>query len=115
MSYCMFAKVYVLQDLNNILVIKNFHHELRVLTLGRQLFATPGAPSEKRQKLFFKNSGHRFLTDISIQYINNMKNRLTIKNNQRTNFRRLLSLKSYCKTLKSRSKIFPKHVVNAFI
>ena len=30
---------------------------------------------------FFKNSGHRFLTDIKIQNTNNMKDQLTIKNN----------------------------------
>ena len=30
---------------------------------------------------FLKNSGHRFLTDMSIQNTNNMKDRLTIKNN----------------------------------
>ena len=47
---------------------------------------------------FFINSGHRFLTDITIQNTNNMKDRLKIKNNQRhkfSNFEEPCTLNSY--------------------
>ena len=67
------------------------------LTLGRQLFATPGAPDAGSSchfrlsslilrvteviatNAFFINSGHRFLTNITIQNTNYMEDRLKIK------------------------------------
>ena len=62
----------------------------------------------KRQTLFFKNSGQRFLIDTTIRNTNNIEDRLTIKKNQRhkfLNFWEPSALKSYCQTHRIESDI----------
>ena len=62
--------------------------------------------SDSDKRFFFKNSGRRFLTNITIQNTDNMKDRLIVKINQRhkfSNFWEPWTLKPYCETHRTAS------------